>query len=79
MIYPNPIKGEATLTVYLAQKQPAVYSVFDLAGNRHFSKTVSLQAGWNTIPLTLSSLLPGNYILQLAGNGITQQTRLVKL
>jgi hypothetical protein len=78
IVYPNPVKDEATLAVTVTEKQDAVYSLFDLSGRKLGSKPVLLNEGVNIINVPVAHLPAGNYIIQLSGAMIFKQSKLVR-
>lgn len=77
-IYPNPVKEEAMLAVSIDKKQKALYSIYDQAGRKLLSNTVSLNEGLNSISLPVTSLSAGIYIIELQTDAVFKQSRFVK-
>ncbi|HXB44314.1 MAG TPA: T9SS type A sorting domain-containing protein [Puia sp.] len=77
-IYPNPAKEELTVAVSLDKKQKGLYCIYDQAGKKLVSNTVSLNEGANTIFVPVSSLPAGFYIIQLITGTIIEQSQFMK-
>ncbi len=64
-IYPNPA-GNLTNVLFIADKSnTAVLSVYDLLGNQVNKREVSIRQGSNNLPLSVESMLPGIYFIEL--------------
>lgn len=74
-IYPNPIRGQATLEYELANTQEVSINLYSLDGKlvQSFNQGITQQAGKHKQQLSLSTALPsGNYLLDInAGDNRT--------
>jgi hypothetical protein len=77
-LYPNPVKGEATLAVSSDKIQKATYGIYDQAGKLIVSNNVSLKNGINAFALPVSDLSAGIYIIKLKTESSSKQTQFVK-
>jgi len=78
-IYPNPVKDEATMAIFMNKKQAAVYSIYDYAGRKLVSNAISMNEGLNTLTVPLTSLPAGIYIIKLQGENVVKERRFIKL
>jgi len=68
-VSPNPFSSYININVDSKANETAVLKVFTVAGKEVFSKNIKLSKGTNYIQVNeLSTLTPGNYILQLTGS-----------
>lgn len=79
LIYPNPSSGNATVRVKLEGGSTAI-SLIDLKGNRvkEFLEQ-SLSPGIHNIPLDLSDITPGTYLLTIQNNERISTETLIKV
>lgn len=78
LLYPNPVKTSATLTINADKNERITYSLIDLAGRVLQSKSVSLAAGSNTLTIDVSKLVVGVYSLSIQGEQTKERIRFVK-
>jgi len=75
----NPFKSELNLNVYNAADGSLEINLFDSYGRRVIKQTTSVRKGSNKVSVnSVSSLLPGIYILRANMNGQSIQLKLVK-
>ncbi|MCU7550615.1 right-handed parallel beta-helix repeat-containing protein [Chitinophagaceae bacterium LB-8] len=77
-LYPNP----ASSTIYvdlngLANNQPAKLTIYNMAGSMVKSMPVTLSG--NNIKVDISTLVPGTYLLSVAGEGINSTQKFQKI
>ncbi|MCU7550617.1 Ig-like domain-containing protein [Chitinophagaceae bacterium LB-8] len=77
-LYPNP----ASSTIYvdlngLTNNQPAKLTIYNMAGSMVKSMPVTLSG--NNIKVDISTLVPGTYLLTVAGEGINNSQRFQKI
>lgn len=68
-VFPNPAVSEITITVDAAQSGMADYTVVDLLGRNLINGQFDVQAGRNTLPVSVSSLENGVYFIRMEQNG----------
>ncbi|RZK62718.1 MAG: DUF839 domain-containing protein, partial [Hymenobacter sp.] len=68
-VYPNPTAAELTVELTHDRAEQAVLQVFDLVGAKVAEHTAELRAGANRLPLTVSQLRPGQYLLLVKTTG----------
>lgn len=79
-IRPNPTTEN--IQIEMMVKNPGSYKlrILDFQGNMVLNKTIKLfSSGKNTIPLNLQRLKTGIYLLQINGNKLSGQSKLIKL
>lgn len=75
-VYPNPNNGVFTLSVSSNAKESASFTLTDVAGKTVYSEALDIKSGTNEIPVQLSGVAAGVYILRYQQN---QTVRAVKL
>jgi hypothetical protein len=78
-IYPNPSSGNISLDITSAVDGAAVLNIYDLAGTIIESDAKTLSAGRTNIPLDLSHLSKGTYLLRLKGESIDVTEKIILL
>lgn len=64
-MYPNPVERELTISLSMLNNSSATIAVYDLIGSQILTKNIDLKVGKNTIPLNVSQLGQGTYLLEL--------------
>ena len=78
-VAPNPFSHAVMVTIGSDKNENATLTMMDLAGRVVFKRSVSLQKGVNTIPLTgLGTLRPGSYWLRLMTADGVENVRLLR-
>lgn len=67
-IYPNPTKGNVTLSITSQQEDQYTLKIIDVSGRIIQQQSLSIYKGTNYFNIDLSSLVAGSYYLKL-GNG----------
>lgn len=63
-VYPNPASGDfLTVNVQAAQRQEAIFTLFDSRGQAVMTTTKTLEAGTNQVPVSLEKTTTGVYLL----------------
>ncbi|MBE0642539.1 MAG: T9SS type A sorting domain-containing protein [Bacteroidetes bacterium] len=70
-VYPQPVRGEATVQLQLQDASDGVLHVYDASGQRldQFTRSVAASSGMQLLPLSFSSAAPGNYFLEYRNQG----------
>ncbi len=77
-VYPNPAKENTHIELNTIYRTPATLSMLDVLGNEVLvQENVSLNAGYNSIPLNLNGIKPGVYFIQLVQGDIKTSKRFV--
>ncbi len=73
-IYPNPVHGILNVKVFSTVAETTIVTIYDMAGRLITNKQVALSAGAQSIPVDMSGLQNGTYMLsiRLAGKISTQ-------
>lgn len=77
-IYPNPTTGNSTLEIESAQGASATIILYDMVGHIVQQSEVKLNAGANSIELSLENLPAGIYRTEIQLNGKMYNQRIVK-
>jgi len=64
-VYPNPAEDKVTISMTSALSQKMQLNVYSLTGALIMSKDIEVSAGKNEIPVDLSSILSGNYLISI--------------
>ncbi len=78
-IAPNPSGGDAALSIFAPAAGQATISVFHILGRKESRHNVVLQVGRNSIPLRLTHVPAGTYVVEIQVESQTMTRRLVKL
>jgi len=80
-LFPNPVTGtQAQLSYIAATNEDLTIRIYDELGRLHQQATATVRAGLNVLPVEVSSLLAGFYLMRLTSDqGISQNIRLVRL
>ena len=68
--YPNPVKNNLTVVMYLEKFSDLALNIFDLTGTHVYKREYHLQKGIGSVSLDLSELAPGCYFLKLSQGNI---------
>jgi hypothetical protein len=77
-IYPNPFTENVNVQIHLASNQAIKVEIHDITGKILESQIANLNAGENTIHLTMSNLVAGVYIVRLRTENGVATRRVVK-
>ncbi len=77
-VYPNPSKDVFSVEFFIPNTNKHVLEVYDLFGKQIKSIEINKPIGRHTIPLDLSSLSSGEYILQISSNSNTSKKKIIK-
>jgi hypothetical protein len=75
-IYPNPVHGILNVKIKATSAERTAVEIFDMAGRKMLTQPVSLIAGEQNVPVDMSRLQNGSYILKLS-LGIKRTTQMV--
>ncbi len=64
-MFPNPASNDLTISVSIQENIEVELSIFNLIGKRILTKTIDIQQGENIIPLDISHLPQGSYLLEM--------------
>lgn len=77
-VFPNPNQGDVSVKLNLDASIECQLNVYDLTGKRIYTiETGTLQAGENTLRVSLSDIPEGTYILQLISEGNSVSRKLM--
>lgn len=77
-VYPNPVKGNATIAVVMQESSVVTIDLFDLSGKK--VQTVfngNMDGGYNTVQLSSDALNAGIYTAVISTNGFNRTMKLV--
>jgi hypothetical protein len=78
LLYPNPVKDNATLMISVKQNENVTLQVFDYSGKLVQANSLSLQQGSNLLTIDISQLASGLYTVQAKGSITSERVQLVK-
>ena len=78
-IYPNPSKGIFSIEVFIPNTEKSVVEVYDILGAKVKSIKIERTIGLKEIPLDLSKMASGEYILVVNNNSIIIEKKIIKL
>ena len=77
-IYPNPVKGEAVVSVTTELDAKISWQLIDNTGRVLINKNTMLRSGINNISVDLSNFSTGTYFIKLTGENINEVKKLQK-
>ena len=78
MLYPNPVKNNATIMIALPTPENVRYTLYDQSGKLMVSQALYLKEGSNAINLPMEHLSAGVYTLVLSNSATIKQLQVVK-
>lgn len=78
-IYPNPVQGILNISVSAKAAEKALAEVLDMSGRKMITQSFNVMAGEQTLPLDMSRLGNGTYILKMTLGGKTKSQLVNKL
>jgi hypothetical protein len=76
--FPNPVKDQLSLYLFLEQSASGQLSVLTVDGKEVKGQAIDLPGGGQVLPIDLSSLKPGIYLLQITTSDWMVSHRIVK-
>ncbi|MCS3795974.1 hypothetical protein [Niastella sp. OAS944] len=77
-VYPNPVIGEAGISITVERSQHVVVRLADKTGMHLQTKVWEINAGSNSLPFDMSSYAPGSYILDISSGLIKKRLIIIK-
>lgn len=77
VVYPNPSSDQVTIAFNTKTASNVLFTLRDLLGKEVITKTVSTVSGDNQIPMSLTGINKGVYMLEVKSEGNTKITRLM--
>ena len=77
-VYPNPVKGEAVVSVTTGSDMKIKLQLIDNTGRVLINKNTILRSGVNNITVDLSNYSTGTYFIKLTGENINEIRKLQK-
>lgn len=68
VIYPNPVEGMATVSIFSERSEDMVMKLYDLQGRLLLTREIKLPSGNSAQYLDLSGYLPGVYFVEVRSN-----------
>ena len=75
-VYPNPSSGIFNIDL-IAHKGTATIQILDLTGRVVYKQNLNLSDGFMSVPVNISTLAKGPYLLHVNKNGTIRQVRIV--
>ncbi|KAA9338812.1 T9SS type A sorting domain-containing protein [Adhaeribacter soli] len=79
LLYPNPAAEDCTLLITGDITETATLSLYDVVGNIIWQKNVNITVGQTKLPVNVSSLAKGVYLVNITGRTIQATLKLKKL
>ncbi len=77
-VYPNPAADQTNVLVNLKEAANATFELYDLAGTLLTAKTYALNSGMQNVPLNLTNVASGVYLLKVTINGTTSTLKVTR-
>jgi len=78
-VYPNPSKGVFSIEVFIPNTEETILEVYDLLGKKVKSVTIEKSIGLKTIPLDLSKMASGEYVIIFKNKANKIERKIIKL
>jgi len=78
-LLPNPVKSNTTLVITTNSSQVVNYQITSTGGKIVRTGKANLMTGTNSLPLSLTELPAGKYVLHIKGSAINKSTSFIKL
>lgn len=78
VIYPNPVEGMATVSIFSERSEDMVMKLYDLQGRLLLTREIKLPSGNSAQYLDLSGYLPGVYFVEVRSNSQSLVSKLEK-
>lgn len=78
LVYPTITNGSATLSISSPEKLNATISIHTIEGKKIKQQNTAVAQGSQTIPLDLSQLTNGYYLITISGNGYNKTLKVIK-
>jgi hypothetical protein len=78
VLYPNPVKEQATLMISVQTKEKLRFSLFDQAGRTVISRDLLVSAGSNSVNIPTAGLAKGMYTIQIQGPNTERTLQMIK-
>ena len=78
LLYPNPVRNNAIVAFEAREIGLATARVYSLTGKLVMETPLSINAGENTVSLSVESLAPGTYILNINNGSTSKTTKFIK-
>ena len=78
LLQPNPVSNEAILKITHSEQGPVTISVFNVAGMLVQQWIINKQTAFFQQSLTVASLSPGSYVLEVRGKTFKQSLQFIK-
>jgi hypothetical protein len=78
-IFPNPVAGEAKVTIAAIVDGKAQWKIIDNAGRVVLQSSTQVRKGNNNLVINVNKLSAGIYYLNVSGGGVDQKVKLQKL
>ena len=77
-IYPNPVSGNGTLSLSVAEKGITTIVIYDIAGRQVYAKNHNTNKGNNTISLETNQFSNGMYFISIANGNAKENLKFIK-
>ncbi len=76
-VYPNPASTNTSLQIECSAKRNITISISDINGKNVYLTSIIVDEGISTVPVELSTLYKGFYIVQVSSNQTTKSIKLI--
>jgi hypothetical protein len=76
-VFPNPVRNSFNLKLSAGKQEAAIITISDFNGKTVMSKTIPVKVGENNIPVNVSNLSPGMYMVKLSRAGNVQSVKIL--
>jgi hypothetical protein len=76
--YPNPMSDQLSVVFHAVESGSATVYIHDLAGRLVIDRAVTAQQGANKFEMSVTSLVPGSYLMTVTTGSQREWLRLVK-
>lgn len=78
-VFPNPSSGVFSIEVFIPNTESSTLDVYDITGKKVKSVVIEVSVGLKTMPLDLTKLASGEYILVFKNNANVIEKKILKL
>ncbi len=77
-LFPNPAREQVNISITVSARDKAIWQIHDLGGRTLMQGSINLDNGTTNIPVDVSRLPRGMYVVSVQGTIVNQQLQLIK-